>query len=87
MASSKENHSLIAQWRILRSPLFSYPFGMVSRPGPNAVQAREDPVLNPSPCSPGGGRRCSRPGAASAAGSSGLVVKEQSVRDTMPLAG
>lgn len=51
-------------------------------PVKTAFQAREDPILNPSPCSPGDGRRCSRPGAASVAGSPGLIVKERVVRKT-----
>ena len=52
-----------------------------------AVHPRPDPIGHPSPCSPGGGRRCSRPGAASAAGSSGLVVRELSVGDGLSRTG
>ena len=56
-------------------------------PVKTAFPAREGPILNPSPCSPGGGRRCSRPGAASGAGSSGLVVEERSTDDGLSTVG
>ena len=59
----------------------------VSRPARKRHHRRDGILSRIPPLLPGGGRRCSRPGAASAAGSSGLVVRELSVGDGLSRTG